>query len=343
MLAVTKKSWLGIVPLVAANLWAADHVQPLDIKPGLWEIALTVKTTGLPPLPPEVAAKLTVEQRAQIDAKAKKIAAEAPRTTVKKSCLEAKELEQPITLLFGDEQGCRQTVTSSTRSRLDIRVECGSGTELGGGTVLIDVVDPKSAKVSSEWSASDGARTLKMSSTAKLKWLAESCERPVEPALQTAAPPQRAPAPKPVPPPPQTTPPKPAPAPARASAPPQPAVRREAPLAAAIPSSPPADAGYYYVLGREQTARNDLWAALRTLNRAIELDPQRATSYNARGYVYLRLRNYANAIVEFSEAIRLRPDYANAFRNRAIARRHTDDLKGAGEDDQKAAELEKKH
>jgi hypothetical protein len=37
---------------------------------------------------------------------------------------------------------------------------------------------------------------------------------------------------------------------------------------------------------------------------------------------YLRPQSYGNAIVEFAEAIRLRPDYANAYQNRAVARRH---------------------
>ncbi len=101
-----------------------------------------------------------------------------------------------------------------------------------------------------------------------------------------------------------------------------------------------ADAGYYYKLGREQADRNQLWEALRSLNRAVELDPQRATSYNARGYVYLRLQSYANAAVEFSDAIRLRPDYVNAYQNRAIARRRLGDEEGAAADSRKAAELE---
>jgi tetratricopeptide (TPR) repeat protein len=99
-------------------------------------------------------------------------------------------------------------------------------------------------------------------------------------------------------------------------------------------------ATYYYKLGREQAGRNDFQEALRSLNQAIELDPQRATSYNARGYVYLRVQSYANAIVEFSEAIRLRPDYTNAYQNRAAARRHAGDEKGAAEDIRRATELE---
>ena len=62
-------------------------------------------------------------------------------------------------------------------------------------------------------------------------------------------------------------------------------------------------------------------------------------AYNARGYAYLRLQKFANAAVDFSDAIRLRPDYANAYQNRAIAERRLGDEKAAATDARKAAEL----
>ena len=325
-------AWLAVMPRVAV-VWAAGEFEALDIKPGLWQITLVVRTSGLPPMPPDVLAKLSPEERARIETKAKEREAEGPRITVKKSCLDEKELQQPLMLTFGGEsQGCQQTVVNASRTRQEIRVDCGKGAPHGGGTVRIEAADPENVKVSSSWSATDGARTMTMSSTATLKWLAEVCALNLPTAPNAAAPEAT-----PLPAAPQATPlpaaPKTAPAPAAPPTPPPPA-------AAATPAT--ADAGYYYKLGREQVDRNDLWGALRSLSRAIELDPQRATSYNARGYVYLRLRNFANAIVEFSSAIRLRPEYANAYRNRAIARQRMGDAEGAAEDNRKAAELEKR-
>jgi hypothetical protein len=307
---------------------ATDPILPLDIMPGYWEITLTVRTSGLPPMAAEALAKLTPAERSRIDAKARERAAEGPKTTVKRSCLDEKELRQPLLLAFaGDGQGCRQTVIHASRTQQEIRVDCGDGAQHGGGTVRIEARNPENATVSSNWSATSGARTMKMSSTATLKWLGAVCEPDLPDVPQAGA--------SKVTPPPEVSK---STAPATPKSMPPAIPRSMPPEAAAVP--PGADAGYYYKLGKEQAGRDDLPGALRSLNRAIELDPQQSAAYNARGYVYLRMQNFANAIVDFSNAIRLRPDYANAYRNRAIARKHSGDDAGAAEDSRRAAELE---
>ena len=171
------KFLLGLAFFAVTPAWAADAMQPLDIKPGLWEITLTVRTSGPPPLPPELLAGLSPEERARIETKAKERAAAGPRTTVKRSCLDDQERQQPFILTFGGEdQGCRQTIVNASRNRQEVRVECGRGLSKGGGTYRIEAIDPENVKVSSDWSATDGSRAMKTSSTATLKWLGEICE-----------------------------------------------------------------------------------------------------------------------------------------------------------------------
>src|SRR6266568_18776 len=46
-------------------------IQPLNVKPGLWETTATYKTSGAPPIPPETLAKLTPQQQARLEERMK--------------------------------------------------------------------------------------------------------------------------------------------------------------------------------------------------------------------------------------------------------------------------------
>jgi len=169
-------SLFGLALFTFTAIWAAD-IQPLNLKAGLWETTLTVQTSGVPPMPPEVLAKLTPEQRAKIEAKAKAAAGEGPKTTVKRSCLEERDVNKPFTLVLGgDERGCKQTVVSSSATKREIRVECSNNSVKGNGTIQMEAITPGDLKVASQWSTTDGSRTMKMTSTATAKWLGPICE-----------------------------------------------------------------------------------------------------------------------------------------------------------------------
>ena len=80
-------------------------------------------------------------------------------------------------------------------------------------------------------------------------------------------------------------------------------------------------------------------AAVNPLDRAIDTDPWSAPAYNLRGYAHLRLFHFDQAIADCSEAIRLQPNFLNAYENRASARRHKGDNAGAQQDARKVTDL----
>ena len=55
------------------------------------------------------------------------------------------------------------------------------------------------------------------------------------------------------------------------------------------------------------------------LNEAIRLKPDFAQAFNARGFAWLLLREYPKAIADFDAALRISPNYANALHNRSVA------------------------
>ena len=104
-----KTIFFGAVLLGATLLVAADTLQPLKVKTGLWQITETLTWTGLPP---------------QLQAMAKN-----GRTRNYKSCVKTKDLSSNP-WAEGSGENCAWTVLKSTGTDMDVR---GTSCDLGNG------------------------------------------------------------------------------------------------------------------------------------------------------------------------------------------------------------------
>ena len=109
-----------------------------------------------------------------------------------------------------------------------------------------------------------------------------------------------------------------------------------APAPAAAPVKRAAD---YSSAGRILLSENRFAEAIAQFSEALKLDPSLPLVYNARGYARFRLKQYSGAIADFDQAIRLNPAYTNAYLNRGAARAAAGDKAGADADNAKAREL----
>jgi tetratricopeptide (TPR) repeat protein len=88
------------------------------------------------------------------------------------------------------------------------------------------------------------------------------------------------------------------------------------PVARATPTRVPTSASDYLAAGDGAFDRKDYAGAIGDYSQAIALNPDDAEAYNNRAYTYMTTQNYAAALADLNEAIQLRPNYPNALMNR---------------------------
>ena len=91
--------------------------------------------------------------------------------------------------------------------------------------------------------------------------------------------------------------------------------------------------------GSAYLSQSDRAHALADYSEAIRLNPQFAPAYNNRGFVYDAQGDHTHAIADYSEAIRLNPQFALAYNNRAAAYDRLGNAARAAADRAEAARL----
>lgn len=95
---------------------------------------------------------------------------------------------------------------------------------------------------------------------------------------------------------------------------------------------------YYCYKGTFKIKLGDNKGAIEDFTKAIELNPNDAEAYGNRGIAKVNLRDNIGAIKDFTKAIELNPNAKEAYSNRGIAKVNLGDNKGAIEDLTKAIE-----
>lgn len=99
------------------------------------------------------------------------------------------------------------------------------------------------------------------------------------------------------------------------------------------------EAELYYKNGNTKYNLNDFKGAILDYSKAIELNPQYTIVYYNRGVAKHDLKNYIGAILDYNKAIKLNPQYAEAYFNRGNARYELKNYRGAASDFDKANKL----
>ena len=94
---------------------------------------------------------------------------------------------------------------------------------------------------------------------------------------------------------------------------------------------------FFYGFTYQKQGNNE--GAIEYYNRAIKLKPDFAEAYNNRGIAYSDKDDFGQAIKDYNEAIKLKPDFVEAYYNRGNAYSNKGDFDQAIQDYNKAIEL----
>jgi hypothetical protein len=139
---------LGAVFASATILLADSSVQPLNVKPGLWEVTMNIAMAGMET---------------------------PPHTNTYRSCLKKEDLNK---YPFSDpDKRCTYTVLSSTGTTMEARGTCAPGSE--GAKIdfklRLDAIDTENVKGTGQMTMSVGGTTMNGIYTATSKWLSGTC------------------------------------------------------------------------------------------------------------------------------------------------------------------------
>lgn len=158
--------------LSASILWAAGKYQPLNVKTGVWQTTLTTVVSGAPPIPQDMIEKMTPEQRARFDAMMKKMASGTPNTRTSKSCLTREDLEKDP---FNDMKSCKETVVTSTGSKMEVKEICTDERGTVNANVRIEATDSENVKGWVQSTVNGEGKTMNVNGTFTSKWIGAVC------------------------------------------------------------------------------------------------------------------------------------------------------------------------
>lgn len=137
---------LGVLSFAATTMFAADKIQPLNVKTGLWQVTTTTTIQGMG----------------------------APETHSYKSCVTTEDQKH---YPFPDrDNDCKYTVQSSTATHMEVSGNCEyQGGEKANFRIKLDVIDAGDVQGSGQATIAGPQATMHGEYSGKGKWLGASC------------------------------------------------------------------------------------------------------------------------------------------------------------------------
>ena len=157
----------------AAASQTSVKLQPLNVKPGLWETTTTYTRSGEMPIPPGMLDRMAPEQRARLEERLKANSGTKTTTSTDKNCVTKDDIKDAE---FGvDKRECTQTITASSSTIAKGNLSCEIEGAKMNGSIEVNAPDPEHVKGTAHITTTGGGHSMKVDSTFSSKWLGSSC------------------------------------------------------------------------------------------------------------------------------------------------------------------------
>lgn len=168
------RNLLIVLTLSAVPGWATAQNQPLNVKTGQWQTTVLVNSGGSFAMPSDYMAKLTPEQRTQVEAAMKEMSKPKTTTQTNQDCLTQDELNRGTPFKPDDKQ-CTQRILNSSSSNLNVEQDCSDSGITTKTIMSLNAVNPELVKGTGTVTATSEGHTFTSNITFTSKWMSSSC------------------------------------------------------------------------------------------------------------------------------------------------------------------------
>jgi hypothetical protein len=159
-----------ILAISTTHLIAAET---LNVKSGLWETTSTTEATGMPPIPPEVAARMTPQQQVMVQESMRRALAKNGKPRTQQQCITQEEINSAFGNLAPN-SGCKTSVVTSTAKVQETQLAC-TGSTKATGTLHIEASSPENVTGSSQMTVGEGQNVMVVKTQFTAHWLGSDC------------------------------------------------------------------------------------------------------------------------------------------------------------------------
>ncbi|MEJ2566463.1 MAG: DUF3617 domain-containing protein [Gammaproteobacteria bacterium] len=151
--------------------------EPLNIKPGLWEMTVRAEMHGMPPIPEEQLKNLSPQQRDALN----KMMAESskPHTRKLQECITQQDLNKSENLFNSDQPGmtCNNKLSKHSGSGMSGTIDCTKGNTHSIGKFSYEAKDREHVTGEVSMTITNGKHTMTTKGTMSGRWLGSECPK----------------------------------------------------------------------------------------------------------------------------------------------------------------------